>query len=111
MAYQGSSVPRTWLPSQMTGPSNIDGQTKVADFDDQINAYIAYLDGNESEDGAEEDENDDVQAYRDRTDLLRVLEEERKEGEGFDIGLDPTEEDPPLISDPQTEQQSVRHNT
>ncbi|CAG5035649.1 unnamed protein product [Parnassius apollo] len=88
--------------------------------DDQISAYIAYLDGNESEDGAEEDESEEndeeVQTCRERADLLRILEDEREEDEESPTleqegpGPDPAEEDPSLLEDPQTEQEPGVHS-
>ncbi|CAG4986045.1 unnamed protein product [Parnassius apollo] len=72
------------------------------------------------EDGAEEDEteenDEEVQTYRDRADLLRILEDER---EGYEEsptleqegpGPDPAEEDPPLLEDPQPEKEPGVHS-
>lgn len=89
--------------------------------DDQISSYLATLDGNDSEDGAEEDEceenDEEVQAYRDRSELL-VLEGESEEVEDdppledeFNGGVvDPSEEDPPIIEDPEIYQEPAVHN-
>lgn len=79
--------------------------------DEQISSYLATFDGNDSEDGAEEDESEEndeeVQAYRDRSELLRVLEAESEEveddplqeDESLGAAVDPSEEDPPLLED------------
>ncbi|XP_037303473.1 piggyBac transposable element-derived protein 4-like [Manduca sexta] len=90
--------------------------------DDEISAYLVDLDGNESEDGAEEEEieenDEEVQFYRDRDEIRRVLESEPEEAddipfEGESLSptyVDPSEEDPPIIQDPEMEQEPAVRN-
>ncbi|CAH2100846.1 unnamed protein product [Euphydryas editha] len=65
-------------------------------FDNQISLYLAALDGNKSEDGAEEDEKAKV--------------DHPLEDESLGANVDPSEEDPPIIEDPEIEQEPAVRN-
>ncbi|CAG4935377.1 unnamed protein product [Parnassius apollo] len=93
---------------------------KVNPKSDIIKMYRVWRLGNESKDGAEEDESEEndeeVQTYKGRADLLRVLEDEREEDEESPTleqegpSPNPAEEGPPLLEDSQPEQEPGVHS-